>query len=94
MAVEIASWLVRRAPGTWLVALMVIGQADELFIQPRLSLLDALRQHLVLTGSEKRCDQGTCAACTVWVNGRRVLACLTLAAGCAGHEVLTARPAS
>jgi xanthine dehydrogenase YagT iron-sulfur-binding subunit len=61
----------------------------ELRIEPRVSLLDALREHLGLTGSKKGCDQGTCGACTVWVDGRRVLACLTLAVTCEGHEVTT-----
>jgi xanthine dehydrogenase YagT iron-sulfur-binding subunit len=58
-------------------------------IEPRVSLLDALREHLGLTGAKKGCDQGTCGACTVWVDGRRVLACLTLAATCEGREVTT-----
>jgi xanthine dehydrogenase YagT iron-sulfur-binding subunit len=52
-------------------------------------LLDALREHLGLTGSKKDCDQGTYGACTVWVDGRRVLACLTLAVTCEGHQVTT-----
>jgi xanthine dehydrogenase YagT iron-sulfur-binding subunit len=52
-------------------------------------LLDALRKHLGLTGSKKDCDQGTYGACTVWVDGRRVLACLTLAVTCEGHQVTT-----
>ena len=52
-------------------------------------LLDALREHLGLTGSKKDCDQGTYGACTVWVDGRRVLACLTLALTCEGREVTT-----
>jgi xanthine dehydrogenase YagT iron-sulfur-binding subunit len=55
----------------------VNGQAHELRVEPRVSLLDALREHLGLTGSKKGCDQGTCGACTVWVEGRQVLACLT-----------------
>jgi xanthine dehydrogenase YagT iron-sulfur-binding subunit len=58
-------------------------------VEPRVSLLDALREQLGLTGSKKGCDQGTCGACTVWVDGRRVLACLTLAASCEDHEVTT-----
>lgn len=90
MAVEIASRPV-RGPRIGLVALTVNGQAHELSIEPRLILLYALRQHLGLTGSKKGCDQGTGVARTVWVNGRRVVACLTLA--CGGDEVLTARPA-
>ncbi len=71
------------------VVLTVNGQMRELRIEPRVSLLDALREHLGLTGSKKGCDQGTCGACTVWVDGRRVLACLTLAVTCEGHEVTT-----
>ena len=65
------------------------GQAHALRIEPRVSLLDALREHAGLTGSKKGCDQGTCGACTVWVEGRRVLACLTLAVACEGREVTT-----
>ena len=71
------------------VVLCVNGQERELRIEPRVSLLDALREHLGLTGSKKGCDQGTCGACTVWVDGRRVLACLTLAVTCEGREVTT-----
>ncbi|HVX33971.1 MAG TPA: (2Fe-2S)-binding protein [Solirubrobacterales bacterium] len=69
--------------------LTVNGEARTLPLEPRVSLLDALRDHLDLTGSKKGCDQGTCGACTVWVDGRRVLACLTLAVACAGKEVTT-----
>jgi xanthine dehydrogenase YagT iron-sulfur-binding subunit len=65
------------------------GASRALELEPRVSLLDALREHLRLTGSKKGCDQGTCGACTVWVDGRRVLACLTLAAACDGREVRT-----
>jgi xanthine dehydrogenase YagT iron-sulfur-binding subunit len=74
-----------RAP----IALSVNGTTHELAVEPRVSLLDALREHLGLTGSKKGCDQGTCGACTVWVDGRRVLACLTLAVACVGREVTT-----
>ena len=69
--------------------LTINGQTRLVSLEPRVSLLDALRDHLDLTGSKKGCDQGTCGACTVWVDGRRVLACLTLAATCEGHEVTT-----
>jgi xanthine dehydrogenase YagT iron-sulfur-binding subunit len=69
--------------------LTVNGQAHQLRLEPRVSLLDALREHLAMTGSKKGCDQGTCGACTVWVDGRRVLACLTLAVTCEGREVTT-----
>ena len=72
-----------------MVMLSVNGQERELRMEPRVSLLDALREHLRLTGSKKGCDQGTCGACTVWVDGRRVLACLTLAVTCEGREVTT-----
>jgi xanthine dehydrogenase YagT iron-sulfur-binding subunit len=71
------------------VTLAVNGASRELVLEPRTSLLDALREHLGLTGTKKGCDQGTCGACTVWIDGRRVLACLTLAAAAAGHEVTT-----
>jgi xanthine dehydrogenase YagT iron-sulfur-binding subunit len=71
------------------VTLTVNGEPRTVALEPRVSLLDALRDHLDLTGSKKGCDQGTCGACTVLVDGRRVLACLTLAAVCEGHEVTT-----
>jgi xanthine dehydrogenase YagT iron-sulfur-binding subunit len=71
------------------VTLTVNRHEYVLWLEPRVSLLDALREHLQLTGSKKGCDQGTCGACTVWVDRRRVLACLTLAATCEGHEVTT-----
>jgi xanthine dehydrogenase YagT iron-sulfur-binding subunit len=71
------------------IELDVNGESRIVDIEPRVSLLDALREHLGLTGAKKGCDQGTCGACTVWVDGRRVLACLTLAASCEGREVTT-----
>src|SRR5260221_14747244 len=80
----------RRAvagPASVPVPLEVNGRQHSVELEPRVSLLDALREHLDLTGSKKGCDQGTCGACTVWVDGRRVLACLTLAVTCEGHEV-------
>jgi xanthine dehydrogenase YagT iron-sulfur-binding subunit len=89
MDVKVVPRPVVRGPGAGTVTLSVNGQRHELRIEPRVSLLDALREHLGLTGSKKGCDQGTCGACTVWVDGRRVLACLTLAVTCEGREVTT-----
>jgi xanthine dehydrogenase YagT iron-sulfur-binding subunit len=80
---------VQRGPAEAQVTLTVNGQAHEVQLEPRVSLLDALREDLGLTGSKKGCDQGTCGACTVWVDGRRVLACLTLAVTAEGHAVTT-----
>jgi xanthine dehydrogenase YagT iron-sulfur-binding subunit len=78
-----------RGPAGTPVALTVNGSTYAVDLEPRVSLLDALREHLDLTGSKKGCDQGTCGACTVWVDGRRVLSCLTLAMTCEGREVTT-----
>jgi xanthine dehydrogenase YagT iron-sulfur-binding subunit len=89
MSTDVVSPPVARGPEAATVVLRVNGQTRELQIEPRVSLLDALREHLDLTGSKKGCDQGTCGACTVWVDGRRVLACLTLAVTCEGREVTT-----
>jgi xanthine dehydrogenase YagT iron-sulfur-binding subunit len=71
------------------VTLLVNGRTHRSRLEPRTSLLDALREHLRLTGTKKGCDQGTCGACTVWIDGRRVLACLTLAVAADGKEVTT-----
>src|SRR5690242_20180991 len=69
--------------------LEVNGKTHELELEPRVTLLDALREHLFLTGSKKGCDQGQCGACTVHVDGERVLACLTLAAQVEGRAITT-----
>jgi xanthine dehydrogenase YagT iron-sulfur-binding subunit len=71
------------------VTLRINGTSHGVSLEPRVSLLDALREHLGLTGSKKGCDQGTCGACTVWIDGRRVLACLTLAVAAEGHDIVT-----
>jgi xanthine dehydrogenase YagT iron-sulfur-binding subunit len=71
------------------VTFSVNGQVRSLRIDPRVTLLDALRDRLELTGTKKGCDRGQCGACTVHVDGRRVLACLTLAASLQGRQVTT-----
>jgi xanthine dehydrogenase YagT iron-sulfur-binding subunit len=81
--------LAMRGPAEVNVRVSVNGLEHVVPIEPRVSLLDLLREHLDLTGTKKGCDQGTCGACTVWVDGRRVLSCLALAIASEGHEVTT-----
>jgi xanthine dehydrogenase YagT iron-sulfur-binding subunit len=71
------------------VELSVNGRGHRLHLEPRTTLMDALREDLGLTGTKKGCDHGQCGACTVLLGGRRVLACLTLAVMAAGREVET-----
>jgi xanthine dehydrogenase YagT iron-sulfur-binding subunit len=71
------------------VTLSVNGKKHDLRIDPRTSLLDCLREHLHLTGSKKGCDHGQCGACTVHINGRRELSCLSFAAMHEGDEITT-----
>jgi xanthine dehydrogenase YagT iron-sulfur-binding subunit len=71
------------------LTLSVNGSARDLQVDPRVTLLDALRDGLQLIGTKKGCDQGACGACTVLVDGKRVVSCLTLAAQCEGREVTT-----
>src|SRR4051812_44713471 len=78
-----------EVPSTAKVSFTVNGAARELELDTRTSLLDALREHLHLTGSKKGCDQGQCGACTVIVGGRRVTSCLTLAVMHEGDTITT-----
>ncbi len=78
-----------RGPEAFSVSLRVNGVVYELEIEPRVTLLDALRERLRLTGAKKGCDHGQCGACTVLVNGRRVNSCLTLAVMHEGDEITT-----
>ncbi len=71
------------------VNLNINGKKYALDVDPRVTLLDALRERLQLTGSKKGCDHGQCGACTVLVNGRRINSCLTLAVMHEGDEITT-----
>src|SRR4051794_36441102 len=77
------------AQGNVNVLLRVNGTEHQLMIDPRTTLLDALRERLHLTGSKKGCDQGQCGACTVIIDGRRMTSCLTLAVMQEGHDITT-----
>jgi xanthine dehydrogenase YagT iron-sulfur-binding subunit len=71
------------------MTLMINGQRHELVLDPRVSLLDLLRDRLALTGTKKGCNQGACGACTVLLDGVRINSCLVLAVQCDGAEVTT-----
>jgi xanthine dehydrogenase YagT iron-sulfur-binding subunit len=71
------------------VSLTVNGQTCTMTVEPRMTLLDALREELALTGTKKGCDRGECGACTVHVEGRRVLSCMALAAMQDGKRITT-----
>jgi xanthine dehydrogenase YagT iron-sulfur-binding subunit len=77
------------APAPLEVVLRVNGNLHRLMLDPRTTLLDALREHLRLTGSKKGCGLGQCGACTVLMDGKRVKACLSLAALVEGREITT-----
>lgn len=77
------------APPTQDVAFEVNGKRERLSLDTRTTLLDALREHLRLTGTKKGCDHGQCGACTVIVEGRRINACLTLAIMHEGDKITT-----
>jgi xanthine dehydrogenase YagT iron-sulfur-binding subunit len=70
-------------------ALLINGQAYTVAPDPGLTLLDALREQAALTGTKKGCDMGSCGACTVHIDGQRVLSCLTLATRCVGKQITT-----
>src|ERR1700738_2951777 len=71
------------------VSINVNGQPRTIILEPPMTLLDALREELALTGTKKSCDRGECGACTVHVEGRRILSCMTLAAMQEGKHVST-----
>jgi xanthine dehydrogenase YagT iron-sulfur-binding subunit len=76
-------------PALATVELQINGRSQVLNLDPRTTLLDALREHLVLTGSKKGCDHGQCGACTVLIDGRRINSCLTLAVMHDGQSITT-----
>jgi len=76
-------------PSPVTVELQINGRSHSLTLDPRTTLLDALREHLALTGSKKGCDHGQCGACTVLIEGRRINSCLTLAVMHDGETVTT-----
>ncbi|MFS0737125.1 aldehyde dehydrogenase iron-sulfur subunit PaoA [Sphingomonas sp. 1P06PA] len=78
-----------NAPATMPVSLTVNGKRRDLTLDTRTTLLDALREHLHLTGTKKGCDHGQCGACTVIVNGERINSCLSLAVQHQGDKVVT-----
>jgi xanthine dehydrogenase YagT iron-sulfur-binding subunit len=81
--------LTARGPQPVQLTLNVNGRPHTLALEPRVTLLDALRERMGLTGTKKGCDQGTCGACTVLLDGKRVNACLTLAIMTAGRSITT-----
>jgi len=88
-AAAVAPSALPATPATMSIMLRVNGAEHQLMVDPRTTLLDALRDRLHLTGSKKGCDQGQCGACTVIVDGRRVTSCLTLAVMQEGHDITT-----
>jgi len=76
-------------PSITQITLRINGAAHQLRIEPRVSLLDALREYLGLTGTKKGCNQGACGACTVLVDGERTLSCLALAVQYEGTDITT-----
>jgi xanthine dehydrogenase YagT iron-sulfur-binding subunit len=78
-----------RAPDSLEVTLLVNGSPRSLRLEPRVTLLDALREYAGLTGTKKGCDHGQCGACTVLIDGQRINSCLPLAVMHAGKEITT-----
>jgi aerobic-type carbon monoxide dehydrogenase small subunit (CoxS/CutS family) len=78
-----------QGPGKTLIRLKVNGHDHQLLAEPRKTLLDVLREDIGLTGTKKGCDEGTCGACTVLVEGRPIYSCMTLAIDCDAQSIET-----
>lgn len=78
-----------RGPGKSSLKLIVNSEEHEVFVEPRRTLLDALRNDLGLTGTKKACDEGTCGTCTVLLEGKPIYACMALAVECDGRSIET-----
>lgn len=78
-----------RGPGKVPVSLIVNGRQRELLVEPRTTLLDALREGLNLTGTKRVCNSGGCGACTVLLDGKAIYSCMTLAIACEGRVIET-----
>jgi aerobic-type carbon monoxide dehydrogenase small subunit (CoxS/CutS family) len=79
----------RAGPGATRIAFTLNGEERAVAVEPRVTLLDALRDHLDLTGTKRICDHGACGGCTVWLDGKPVNSCLVLAVDAMGREVTT-----
>ena len=88
-AAEAQSSAVIVGPGATAISLRINGQAHRLQVEPRVTLLDALRNHLDLTGAKKVCDRATCGACTVIADGKAVYSCTMLAIDAQGRDIRT-----
>jgi len=76
-------------PGKVKITLEVNGQKHDLNLEPRVTLVEALREHLHLTGTKRTCDHGECGACTVLIDGRALCSCMTLAVEAQGKQIVT-----
>jgi len=88
-APEAAARTAEQESGNISVSMIVNGQTRTIMVEPRMTLLEALRGELALTGTKKGCDRGECGACTVHIGGRRVLSCMTLAVMQEGRRITT-----
>ncbi len=88
-AAKAPAGLTRHGPGAVPVSIGLNGKAAKVMVEPRVTLLDALRDRLDLTGAKRICDRGACGGCTVWVNGKTVNSCTMLAIDAAGADVRT-----